>query len=337
MKKWILSIAALLVIIAVAGVLFIGCSSSTPAVDGLKPAVEGPEDPAGDLFDENNVAISGENFLDIIAIDVGKDGKQYVFLMKLSGDVPTKTLESNAFIEWNFMIDVDKDFDTGTTWSLANNDLGFELIANDIGYEYVVRYSLTGSTSKYQIFNTKSGKSSDISGRVIGNVVELTVPTSFIAIADSFKWTAAVRKYTNSTASVPLCSDKAPNQGHFSYPAAVSSSTPCIYQGTLNGNWSQDTPLLLKGTLSVTIYSDCGVEGSFKGDATGIVIGKVDSTGNLDCYFINRVLRVGVRTVPIQEPFKGKISTSGDTMSLEGSISGGGNVLNFSVTGSVAR
>jgi hypothetical protein len=327
MKNWALVTAVLIILIAVAGVLLVGCSSTAPAVDGLKPVVDGQEDPTGDLFDINGAAVTGESYLDITAVDVRKDGEQYIFLMKLGGDVPAETPEPNNYIGWDFMIDTDKNFETGTTWSLVTNDLGFELIANDIGYEYIVRYSLTNSARKYQIFDTKSGKNSNISGRVIGNVVELTVPASLIGDTQSFSWTAAVRKYISGTASAPLSSDKAPGHGHFSYPAATSSPTPSVYQGILNGNWAQ-TPLVFKGTLSMTIYSDSSIQGSLEGDATGIMVGQVDSTGKIDCYFIS----CGLGITPFQRQVGGQLSISGDTISLEGGYSIGGQTVTFSAT-----
>ena len=72
MKKWILTITALLSVIAVAEALSSGCSATPPVVDG-------PEDPSGDLFDKNGATVTGENYLDITAVDIQKDdgGRKY--------------------------------------------------------------------------------------------------------------------------------------------------------------------------------------------------------------------------------------------------------------------
>ena len=325
MKKWILTITALLSVIAVTGALSSGCSSTPPVVEGF-------EDPTGDLFDKNNAAVTGESYLDITAVDVQKDGEEYVFLMKLDGDIPAETPEPDNYIEWDFMIDADEEFMTGTTWSLVNNDLGFELIANDIGYEYVVSLILTNNTYTYQIYDTESYQNSEISGRAIGNVVELAVPASLIGDTDSFIWTVAARKYADSTASVPLCSDKAPDHGHFSYPVVESTATPSIYQGTLTGTWSQ-SPWGWKGTLSITIYSDGSIEGFAEGDTTGIIVGQVDSTGYVNCYVVNRSFGIA----PYQRYVGAQLSISGDTMSLEGGYSTVGETATFSATGSITR
>ena len=258
MKNWILTITALLSVIAVAVTLSSGCSSTPPVVDG-------PEDSTGDLFDKNGMVVTGNSYLDITAVDVRKDGDQYIFLMKLLGDVPAKTPKSSTSIEWDFMIDADRNIFTGATWSLAANNLGFDLIANNIGYEYVVSLILTNNTYTYQIYDTKSYQNSKISGRVIGNVVELTVPASVIGSSEAFNWTAAVREYPNGkgiSANSISVSHKEPNHSHFSYLATNASSTPSVFQGSFNGNMEIDYPASASGTFSMTVYSDGSIEGS---------------------------------------------------------------------------
>lgn len=331
MKKWILTITALLSVTAVAGVLSSGCSSTPPVVDG-------PEDPTGDLFDKNDAAVTGESYLDITAVDIQKDGEEYIFLMKLVGDIPAKTPEPDNYIEWDFMIDADENFGTGATWSLVANNLGFELIANNIGYEYVASLILTNNTYTYQIYDTNSYQNSEISGRAIGNVVELTVPASVIGGSEAFDWTAAVREYPNGkgiSADSTSVSDKAPNHGHFSYPVVESTSTTSIYQGTLHGNWSL-SPWGLKGTSSITIYSDGSVQGSIEGDVTGTMFGQVDSAGNVDCCVVF-FPPSGMGMIPKQTRVGTQLSISGDTMSLEWSDSSGGETVTFSATGSITR
>ena len=330
MKKWILTITSLLSVIAVAGALSSGCGSTPPAVDG-------PQDPTGDLFDKNDAAVTGESYLDITAVDVQKDGEEYIFLMKLVGDIPAKNPEPDYYIEWDFMIDADENLGTGATWSLVANDLGFELIANDIGYEYVVSLILTNNTYTYQICDTKSYQTSEISGRVIGNVVELTVPASAIGGSEAFDWTAAVREYPSGkgiSSDSTSVSDKAPNYGHICYPVVESASTPCIYQGTLNGNWSL-SPVGFEGTSSMTIYSDGNIQGSIEGDFMGIIVGQVDSAGNVDCYGI--FMPPGLGLTPQQMHVETQLSISGDTMSLEWDYSSGGQTGIFSVSGSITR
>ncbi|HEY41735.1 MAG TPA: hypothetical protein G4O18_07740 [Dehalococcoidia bacterium] len=331
MKKWLFTITALLSVIAVAGALSSACSPTPPEVDG-------PEDPTGDLFDKNDAAVTGDSYLDVTAVDIQKDGEEYIFLMKLVGDIPAKTPEPDYYIEWDFMIDADENCGTGATWSLVANNLGFELIANNIGYEYVVSLILTGNTYTYQIYDMESYQDSEISGRVIGNVVELTVPASVIGDSEAFDWTAAAREYPSGkgiSADSTSVSDKVPNHGHFSYPVVESTSTPSIYQGTLNGTWSQ-SPWDLEGTGSMTIYSDSSVQGSIEGDVTGTMFGQVDSAGNIDCYFVFFPPR-GMGLIPRQVHVEVQLSISGDTMSLEWSDTSGGETVTFSATGSITQ
>ena len=311
-KKTILIGGIIILVIIVAAIILFLVLRAGPAV----PAVNGPVDPARDLFDQNGIPAVGDAYLDITAVDVQKSGNQYFMLMQVNGPLPSKTPEKRTYIEWDFMIDADKNPNTGTRWPL---------ISNDIGYDYLVRLGLYDSNLSHEVLNVKANGSSptNLKYRVIQNVVELTVPDSAIGTTSSFNWTAAVRKYlSGAQPAQPTISDKVPDKGHFSYPTAPASSVLSEFRGTLNGNWTGqvsdgNSNVPAKGTFAVTIDSGGVVQGSFEGAYSGTIVGQVDIDGNLDAR--GTALR---GTSSMVTSWQGRLSRSGSTLSGQGNWSG---------------
>ena len=301
------------------------------------PVVNGPKDPAGDLFDKNGAAVTGAKYLDITALDVQKAGNNYTLLMQMNGDIPSATSATDTYDEWAFYLDTDANAKTGTTWSLTGNDIGFDLVANDIGYEYIVRFGLEKSKRTFDVYNAKTGKHTAVSGSVTGNVISITVPASAIGDAAGFNWTAAVREFPAGPNSATLSvSDKAPHHNHFSFPV-VPAVPVSAYQGTLNGTWDYqlDTtlpfytalPQAQSGTLTLTIYSDGSVQGFQAWDTyieNGILVGNVDADGNM---ILSGFYSAGP-DIPKPQTFSGVITKSGTDLSVQGSYS-----FPFKITG----
>ena len=294
------------------------------------PVVNGPRDTAGDLFDKNGAAVTGAEYLDITAVDAQKTGDNYTFLMQLNGDIPSTIAGSDTYDEWAFFIDADTNAKTGTTWSLLDSDIGFDLVANDIGYEYIVRFGLNKNTRIFDVFNTKTGEHTAISGNITGNVISLTVPASAIGDATGFNWTAAVREFpAGLNSATPSVSDKAPDYNHFSFPATAAAPVSA-YKGTLNGTWDYklDTtnpfyaamPQAQNGTLSLTIYADGSVQGFQRWNtyaANGILAGNVDADGNIT---LSGFYSSGP-DIPKPQTFSGVMTKSGTVLSMQGSYS----------------
>jgi hypothetical protein len=323
-KYQILIISVLLIIIATAAMLPAGCGSKS--VDEAVPVVNGQNDNTGDLFDKNGAATSGESYLDINNVELRKNGSDYILLMKLNGNIPSKTAEASTYIRWDFMIDIDKSIYTGTSWTAVDNELGFDLIANNIGYDYVARYSLTGSAGLFQFFNIKTGKITTLTGRAIQNVIEMTVPGTLLGNHSSFYWTAAVRKYLNGKMNTPSPSDRAPNKNHYVFPA-VSVQAPSKYQGSFICDWSFTIiyPIISSGVFSLNVDANGAVEGSFTKPDIGLIAGDVDDNGNL----VALGLLKG-SLVPENIPLTGIFTiSSGNTISVEGECAGKAYSGNF--------
>ena len=318
-KKWISGIVVL-VILFVAAVSLAGCQSS--------PAVNGHTDPAVDMFDKNDAAVTGAKYLDITAVDMQKTSDNYTFLMKVNGAIPAVTTGADIYDEWAFMIDADTNINTGMALSLMVNNMDFGFIANDIGYDYMAHFTLSKSLRTFEVVSNKTGKHTSISGSVNGNIVSLTVPASVIGDTQKFYWTAAVREFTNGIySSTPAVSDKAPNHGHFNYPVVAATAAPdtSTYRGTLNGTWSLDTwlsppPVPVKGTVSLNILPDGNVEGTFGGDFSGLLIGTIDSDGHVNFNGFHKTFYN-----PLKMQFSGDVTKKDNILTLTGSYTLAGN------------
>jgi|GEM_PF-3498187 len=326
-KKTILIAGICIFVIIVAALALCFVFRPGPAV----PAVNGPGDPARDLFDQNGTPAAGEAYLDITAVDIQKSGNQYVMLMQVNGPLPSKTPEKSTYIEWDFMIDADKNPNTGTRWPL---------ISNDIGYDYLVRLGLYGNHLSHEVLNVKANGASptNLKYRVIQNVVELTVPESAIGTTSSFNWTAAVRKYlSGAQPAQPTISDKVPDKGHFSYPAAAVPSAPSEFAGTLNGSWTgqvigNSSTVPVAGTFTVTIDSGGVVQGTFEGAFSGTIAGQIDINGNLDA---QGTALIGTNSMVTS--WQGKLSRSGAILSGQGNWTGDYASGSFSGNGSTTK
>ena len=123
-------------------------------------------------------------------------------------------------------------------------------------------------------------------------------------------WTGDITATTSAT-TVTMNSDK----------TAVANFSKITYQGSLTGTWSgqvaDDPPVPISGTFSVTIDANGDVRGSFSGDYSGIVTGHVDLDGNLDA-----TGTASGGTTPMTTSWQGKISISGNALSIQGNLSG---------------
>ena len=101
-----------------------------------------------------------------------------------------------------------------------------------------------------------------------------------------------------------------------------STSQPKSFEGTLSGNWSgqltaETTPVPVSGGFVVTISTDGKVHGSFDGTYSGTATGQVDVDGNLTA----TGLATGGTTV-YPTVWQGKISSSGNSMAIQGTLVG---------------
>ena len=174
-------------------------------------------DPVGDLFDKNGNSTTGENYLDIVKSQISLTAGLYTVHIELNEHCPQQTSEPTTFIEWDILIDTDKNANTGTKWPL---------IGNDIGYDYMARMTLQDTQYGQGLLKVNTNTWSDIDYLVavynwqkVGNIIDIYIPANVIGSPDSFNWIIAVRKYMSADPpNLPSVSDKAPDQGHFVFP-----------------------------------------------------------------------------------------------------------------------
>jgi len=172
-------------------------------------------DSRGDLLDKNGSPATGEPYLDILEANLVADGSTYVGTIKLDGDIPSKTSDSSIFIEWDFMIDADKNPST-CPWG------SWPLVVNDIGVDYMVRLCLIDDNRYGQVYDGRRDSVHYANSQVKGNEIRLTFSPSDIGESTNFDFVVLVRKYGNRGAPDALIVfDKAPDKGHYTFQAGV--------------------------------------------------------------------------------------------------------------------
>ncbi len=185
---------------------------SFPVVSPPEPAPSAlNQDPEGDIFDKSGNPLKGDDYLDITGAGVTASGGRYLVTITLKGNLPQKTPAMGTFIEWDFMIDSDKNSATGNVWPL---------ITNDLGVEYMARVTLTDNKWNSEVFSiTSPNNKKRIYFTLKDNTIEMVVPASEIGKSTSFNWTVDVREYkANDPPASPSFSDKNPDKDHYTYP-----------------------------------------------------------------------------------------------------------------------
>jgi len=163
-------------------------------------------DPLHDCFDKYGAVQKGaELWLDITGTRVYRSGGHYTVRIELGGPVPEQ-FPASTFVEWDILIDADRDTRTGQKWPL---------IANDIGYDYLARVARQGTNYSQMVYRVADGSIKNINYRVENSAIELYVAPELIGGSQSFDWVVAIRKYQgDAPPDFPTFSDKAPNAGH---------------------------------------------------------------------------------------------------------------------------
>jgi hypothetical protein len=121
-------------------------------------------DQEGDLLDKNGKPTTDESYLDIIEADLELVDDNFVGLIRLKGDIPSKINESDIFVEWDFMIDADKKPST-SPWG------HMPLLVNDLGVDYMVRLCLQDDKRWAQIYNAPQNDWFGIDSEISGNTI----------------------------------------------------------------------------------------------------------------------------------------------------------------------
>ncbi|MCW4033054.1 MAG: hypothetical protein NWF08_06635, partial [Candidatus Bathyarchaeota archaeon] len=174
-------------------------------------------DQEGDLLNKNGKPTVDESYLDIIEANLELVDDNFIGLIRLKGDIPSKTNESDIFVEWDFMIDADKKSST-SPWG------HMPLLVNDLGVDYMVRLCLQDDKRWAQIYNAPQNDWFGIDFEISGSEVKLIFTPSEIDGFTNFDFVVLVRKYSDRGVTDELIAfDKAPRKGHYTFETGLIS------------------------------------------------------------------------------------------------------------------
>jgi hypothetical protein len=166
-------------------------------------------DPANDLFDKNGNTTTGEAYLDIVSTELLMYDSYYTGKIKVNGDLPTESENSSVFLEWDFLVDSDLNYNTG--WG------GWNLMCNDIGPDYLIRLEFMDSQYSATVYFISTNETVLLDFSRNTDTIELTFPR-IPGQPEVFNYVVAARKYDNrGAANALLVADKAPNIGHLHF------------------------------------------------------------------------------------------------------------------------
>ncbi len=167
------------------------------------------DDPVGDLFNSKGSPTTGEGSLDIAGVELACEESGYVARINLLGRLPTSVSDPSVFIEWDLLVDADRNPNT-RSWG------PFALIDNGLGVDVLIRVCLDsdGYTGHALAWPGGNETYSAIDYSVGEGVVELRFDEFLIGTPAAFDYVVAVRKYVGNQ----MTADKSPDKGHATFP-----------------------------------------------------------------------------------------------------------------------
>lgn len=172
-------------------------------------------DGSGDLFNSQSQPAAGPDYLDIQSSQVVYIDGKWVLSMELKGSLPAaETVTVGTLMEWNFLLDLDRDRNTG---------LSRPFIGNDIGYEWLGQLALENQVYSGRFYDLVQGTRTAAEFTINGNRLELVLPAAPEQTAGppAIYWGTAVIYYRDQDPrDTPFLTDKAPDSGHYVFETA---------------------------------------------------------------------------------------------------------------------
>jgi hypothetical protein len=182
-----------------------GKEPSTPVPSTPEPTVYKRTDITNDVFGPDGKIISGYGYLNQLTNWIENKNNMWVVTQEVAEDIP-ESLASPGLIEWDVMVDADKDSSTG--WKS-------ELLFNDLGIDYYISLSLSGSD-----LSVHAQRTADLSGsypnlvnyHTNGQQLSIGFNNDTIGNTKKFKYIIVNRQYAvEGDAKTLLAADKSPS------------------------------------------------------------------------------------------------------------------------------
>ncbi|MGD0424059.1 MAG: TlpA disulfide reductase family protein [Candidatus Bathyarchaeia archaeon] len=170
-------------------------------------------DPVGDTSSGQPGAVA-DKYIDITQVSVGKRGPTYIFNISMAGPLPpASSASSSTFVEWDVLLDLDRNNATHPCGSYPSDD-------NGIGVDAIARLTWWGDNSGYsgELMTWPNGTQTfqTIGFKVNGTVATIYLEPSMIHNPNSFDFVYRVAKFAEPGDKF-IVEDKTPNHGHFTY------------------------------------------------------------------------------------------------------------------------
>jgi len=160
-------------------------------------------------------------YMEVVSVDMAVSSGSYVGTIGIAGTIPSSLGDPNRFLEWDFLIDADRN-------NLTNPWGPWTLVENDIGADYRLFLGLLGTQLSAAVQNLAHNTYANAKYSVNGLVIQLTVtPSPPIGGAANFDFVVAVREYAKAgDPNSLMVFDKAPNVGHYSFVGGALTVVP---------------------------------------------------------------------------------------------------------------
>jgi hypothetical protein len=198
------------------------------------------QDPVGDWFDLQRNPAAGPDYLDIQTSQISFIDGKWILKMELKSSLPkVDAVTAKTLIEWNFLLDVDRDPATG---------LSRPFISNDIGYDYLVQLALENNSYKCVLLDLAADTVENINYIINDNNLQMEISLTSsnnraTTSPPAMDWGVAAIYYRDEDPRTqPSFTDKAPNDGHYVFVPiqSVYSALDDFSAGKSNpiGPWS---------------------------------------------------------------------------------------------------
>jgi hypothetical protein len=185
-------------------------------------------------------------YMEVVSVDMAVSSGSYVGTINVAGTIPSSLGDPNRFLEWDFLIDADRN-------NLTNPWAPWSLVENDIGADYRLFLGLQGTRLSAAIQDLAHNTYANVKYSVSkysanGTAIQLTFTPSSIYLSTNgdFDFVVAVREYAKAGDPTSfMMFDKAPNVGHYSFVGGALTVVP---------EFPVSAPILFTITLAAVLF-----------------------------------------------------------------------------------